>query len=151
MVLRFTTSLACTADAAWAAMKRKETFFYVAKGFLGVSNAERFPEVGAVGQRFEGRLLAFGFLPLSRHRIEIAEVDEARRRIRTREGGGPVRVWSHTLSVEPKGPERAAYTDRIDLRAGALTPLFVPYVWVLFRYRQIRWRAPAQRLAAPAG
>ncbi|MBZ0251755.1 MAG: hypothetical protein K8I02_00310, partial [Candidatus Methylomirabilis sp.] len=125
MVLRLTTSLACTADAAWGAMKRKETFFYVAKGFLGVSNAEAFPEVGAVGQRFEGRLLAFGILPLWKHRIEIAEVDEARRRIRTREGGGPVRVWNHTLLAEPKGPERAAYTDEVEFRAGALTPLFI--------------------------
>lgn len=67
-------------------------------------------------------------------------VDPATRTIRSREHGGVIRTWNHTLHAEPLGERRCRYSDTVDMDAGILTAVVARIGTALFRYRQRRWR-----------
>jgi hypothetical protein len=87
-----------------------------------------------------------------RHRLLVVEVDPTRRLLRSRESGGPVSAWNHDIWLEPAGPAACRYTDRVEIAAGAWTPLIWAFAQVFYRYRQARWRRLARRAggAGPA-
>ena len=79
------------------------------------------------------------------HQFTTLRVDESNHVIETSERGVLVPVWNHRLRVEPVSPRECRYTDRIELKAGLLTPLVWLFVAAFYRYRQMRWR----RLTTP--
>jgi hypothetical protein len=78
-----------------------------------------------------------------RHTIEVVELDEASRTVRTQERGG-LRSWRHTLHVVPITATRCRYSDTVELDAGALSPLVAGFTRVLFGYRHRRWQRPVR-------
>jgi hypothetical protein len=79
-----------------------------------------------------------------RHTIEVVELDEASRTVRTQERGGLLRSWRHTLHVVPITATRCRYSDTVELDAGALSPLVAGFTRVLFGYRHRRWQRPVR-------
>lgn len=63
--------------------------------------------------------------------------------------GGLIRRWDHLMLVMPEGTG-TRYTDRVEVEAGALTPLAARFARFLYTHRQKRWRALAQAAAASA-
>jgi len=145
LVVRVSTELDTSADAAWNAVKRIDTFRYVTRGVLDYRTAQDTPAELREGMVVRGRLFFFHVLPTWRHEIRVARVDDGTREIRTTESGGPVTKWGHRISIEPRG-ERARYTDEIEIAAGVLTPLVWLYAQVFYRYRQARWQRLARKL-----
>lgn len=95
-------------------------------------------------------LFLIGVLPLWRHHLTVAEVDHARRTLRSEESGGPVSNWRHRITVRPLGGDRCRYTDEIDIDAGMLTAPVRAFAQLLSRVRQQRWRRLAPVLAGAA-
>ncbi|QIN85355.1 hypothetical protein GBA63_21810 (plasmid) [Rubrobacter tropicus] len=89
----------------------------------------------------------FHLIPTPEHHIFVVNVDEEKREALTNEHGGAVRTWNHRIKVEPVSEKRYLYTDEVEIRAGALTPLIWLFAQLYYRYRQMRWRGLARVLA----
>ena len=143
-----TTTLAASADTVWTAVKTPQAFLYVTKGVLRYPAAATIGRPWQVGDDIEGWTFLLGVIPLSKHRLTVASIDEDGRALRTNEGGGMVRSWNHLLAVTPIDETSCSYEDRIDIDAGLFTPLVALFAAGFYRYRQWRWSGLARLLAA---
>jgi len=139
------TILPTAADRVWSAMLSPATFLYVCKGLFGFPRLAGRTEALRAGERGTGWLFAFHVIPAYRHTIEVVEVDQATGTIRTREHGGVLKVWNHTLHVEPLDDHCCRYSDTVDIDAGILTSVVVATATGIYRYRQRRWRKLVRR------
>jgi hypothetical protein len=154
MKIRAQTRLRCPADQAWAAMQTVALFEHVAAPVLrfaplpGCALPARWQE----GETVRGRMFLFGWLPLGGHAVTVVRIDPHGRTIVTREQGGLLRRWEHTLQVRPAGRGEAVYGDAVDFDAGLLGGAVKVFAELFFRHRQRRWRQLARgwRGAAPA-
>ncbi len=117
------TILPTDADRVWPAMLSPVTFLYVCKGLFGFPALSGRSEALHPGERGTGWLFAFHLIPAYRHTIEIVEVDEAGKTVRTHEYGGVLKAWNHTLHVEPVDERSCRYSDTVDIDAGVATTL----------------------------
>lgn len=145
-----TTRLIAPTAVVWEAIKSPRAFVYAAHGVLRFPAAERLDRAWQVGDEVRGWTFLVGIVPLSRHRLRIATIDDGRHTMTTDEAGGIVRSWRHELTVSPLDDDQCEYVDRIDIDAGWLTPLVAGFAVVLFRHRQRRWRTLAPLLATAA-
>lgn len=147
MKLKVSTELPAPADRVWDLAKLSGTLVYVSRGMLGFAGAERLPMEWEKGMEVETRLLFFGVVPGWRHRLTFVEVDDERRRLATREGGGIVRRWDHVISVAPLDGKRCRYADDVEIEAGLLTPFVWLFANLFYRHRQRRWRSLLERVS----
>lgn len=145
------TTLPTSADRVWRAMQSPVTFLYVCKGLFGVPALAGRPEPLRAGERGAGWLLAFHVIPAYRHTIEVIEVDDAQRTIRTHEHGGVLRTWNHTLRVETVDAQTCRYSDTVEIDAGPITAVVAALAVGIFRYRQRRWHKLVRRHLLPQG
>jgi hypothetical protein len=99
----------------------------------GIASFEGLPKGRTrTGQKMTVMVALFGKLPKQPYYMEILECDDNRMILRSSEKGAGVKSWHHTLTVS----ETAAgsrLTDRIEIDAGMLTPLFA--LWAKYLYR----------------
>jgi hypothetical protein len=145
------TDLPTTADKVWQAMQHPTAFLYVTRGLFGFPALAGRTDPIRAGDHGTGWLLLFHVLPLSRHTIHVVEVDQATRTLRSREHGGVLRSWNHTLHVEPAGEGSCRYSDTVDIDAGPLTGLVALAAAGIYRYRQRRWHRLVRRHLLPTG
>jgi hypothetical protein len=98
------TVLPTDPERVWSALKHPASFLYVTRGLFGMPALAGRTDPVQAGEAGTGWLLAFHVVPLHRHTIEIVEVDEATRTIRTHERGGVLRRWDHSLHAAPVTP-----------------------------------------------
>jgi hypothetical protein len=142
--IRRSSDLPIPAERVKDLLLKSSTFVFVTWPLLAVSGD--LPEQLTLGARADVRLWLFSLIPLNRHVIEVVEVDEDAGIARTREHGGAIKRWNHTLRVEPTGPDSCRYTDEVDIDAGSATPVVAAFARVLFAYRHSRWRQLAKVL-----
>lgn len=136
------TDLPLDAERACTMAQRAAVFRHVVWPAFAVRDRE-VPASFAVGAPFAARLwLAGGTLPGWRH--EITVVEQAPTLLRTRERGGLLRAWNHTLRFEPLGDGRCRYTDAVEIDAGVWTRPTAAVAVGLYRWRQRRWRRLAE-------
>jgi hypothetical protein len=102
------TTLPTSADRVWPAMLSPVTFLYVCKGLFGFPALSGRSEPLRAGERGTGWLVAFHLIPAYRHTIEIVEVNEVTRTVRTHECGGMLKTWNHTCASKRSRRIRAA-------------------------------------------
>lgn len=141
------TTLPTSADRVWSAMLSPATFLDVCKGLFGFPALAGRTESLRQGERGTGWLMAFHVIPAYRHTIEVTEVDEATGTIRTREHGGVLKAWNHTLHVEALQADSCRYSDTVDIDAGLFTGAVVAIASGIYRYRQRRWRKLVRRMS----
>lgn len=145
------TDLPTDADRVWRAMQHPASFTYVCRGLLGIPALAGRTDPMREGEAGTGWLLLFHVIPLSHHTIELVEVDETTRTLRSREHGGMLRVWNHTLHVEPVDDHTCRYRDTVELDAGILTAAVAAVGVRIYRYRQRRWRKLVRKHLLPGG
>ena len=150
--IEVTCVLDCPAPTAAELIARPSTFLHVVRPAFAVANREVLPERFGEGDRFELRLRLLGVLPQPPHHIEIIEavVDSDGGRAQTRESGGLLRRWNHTLLAEPLpgDRDRTRYTDRVEIEAGfGLTGAVAALSTRFYRHRQRRLQVLAARAA----
>jgi hypothetical protein len=139
------TDLPTSADQVWHAMQHPAAFLYVTRGLFGFPALVGRTQPIQPGECGTGWLLLFHFIPMSRHTIHVVEVDQSTRTLRSREHGGILRSWNHTLHVEPVGEHSCRYSDTVDIDAGPLTGLVARAAVGIYRYRQRRWHKLVRR------
>lgn len=139
------TELAAPVDRVWDAMQQPSTFLYLVRGLLSVPQLSGRTERFAAGESGTGWLFAFHVIPAYRHTINVEAVDPATHTIRTREHGGMLRTWNHTLRVERVDAAHCRYSDTVEIDAGRLTPVVLRVAAGIFRYRQRRWHRLVNR------
>jgi len=88
----------------------------------------------------------FGVIPFGRQVIDISRHDSSREtghfraELRDNGRGTLIAMWDHRITIEAEGTG-CRYTDRVEVRAGLLTPLVWLFAWFFYRHRQKRWRA----------
>jgi hypothetical protein len=85
------------------------------------------------------RLRFLGLLPLGRYRIEVTDVDVARREIRTRERSWLVPAWTHLMRVRRLPDGRTLYADLVEIPDGARAPLGWLLGRVVLLHHHRRW------------
>ena len=147
MIVYRTSILDLTAEQAWCALKRRDTFLFITRGAMSYRGSESWPEIlMSPGVEIRTVVYPFGFLPGSAHTFKIVSVDEVAREITTKEHGGLIRTWNHTMKIEPVSDRCCRYSDRVEIDAGALTVVVWSIAQVFYRYRQRRWRILAADL-----
>ena len=132
-------------------MKQPATFLYVTRGLLGMPALAGRSEPVTAGEAGSGWLFAFHLVPAYRHTIEIVDVDEETRTLRTHEHGGVLRRWDHTLHVEPVSDGVCRYRDTVTIDAGRLTPVVAVMAVGIYRHRQRRWHRLVRKHLLPTG
>jgi hypothetical protein len=145
------TILPTDADRVWSAMLSPITFLYVCKGLFSFPALSGRSEALHAGDRGTGWLFAFHLIPAYRHTIEIVEVDQASKTVRTHEHGGVLKAWNHTLHVEPIDEGSSRYSDTVDIDAGVATAFVAVLAMGIYRYRHRRWRKLVRRHMLPEG
>jgi hypothetical protein len=145
------TELPTDADRVWAAICHPASFNYVCRGLIGIPALVGRTEPMRAGEIGTAWLWLFHLVPFSRHTIEVIDVDDDARHVRTHEHGGFLRAWNHTLHVEPISPARCRYSDTVDIDAGALTPVVAKAAVGINRYRQRRWHKLVDKHLLPTG
>lgn len=145
------THLETTAERAWRAVGKTETFMHVTRGLLGFAGEQNLPEEWHEGEVIRTRLLFFNFLPAWGHELRVVRVDDPRRELHTNEGGGFINAWNHVIRIEAGEGDYCRYTDEIEIKAGLLTPAVWLYAHLFYRYRQMRWRGLARRINESTG
>jgi hypothetical protein len=145
------TFLPTDADRVWPAMLSPVTFLYVCKGLFSVPALAGRSEALQLGERGTAWLFAFHLIPAYRHTVEIVEVDQASKTLRTHEHGGILKAWNHTLHVEPIDEHSSRYSDTVDIDAGVATAFVAALAMGIYRYRQRRWHKLVRQHMMPQG
>ena len=145
------TVLPTDADRVWPAMLSPVTFLYVCKGLFGIPALSGRSEALRLGECGTGWLFALHVILAYRHTIEIVGVDPASKTVRTREHGGILNAWNHTLHVEPIDERSCRYSDTVDIDAGVATIFVAALATGIYRYRQRGWRKLVRRHMLPQG
>ena len=145
------TELPTSADRVWRAMCHPASSSYVIRGLIGVPALAGRTVPFREGECGTGWLLLFHLIPLPRHTIYLASLDQNARTLRSREHGGVLRAWKHTLHVEPTGDQLCRYSDTVEIDARPLTGIIAALAIWIFRYRQRRWHKLVRNHLLPGG
>jgi hypothetical protein len=91
-------------------------------------------------QKYVVRLLIFGFIPFGRQTINISFPSRSDSHIAMRDNGYArfISKWDHLITIRAVAGG-CAYSDRVEVSAGVLTPFVWAFAWLFFRHRQRRW------------
>lgn len=151
MIAEISTTLDCTAQRAWAEVKKTKLLLHVTSPLLTFELLEP-PELpqtfGDEPLHFKLKLL--GLLPIGRQWVvPIIVTDNSTSgaqeyKIRDNGSGSMAKVWDHLITISESADGRTNYSDRVEIQAGVLTPFVWLFANIFYRHRQRRWR----RLAA---
>jgi len=111
-----------------------------------------FPEVWQPGE-YRAWMWLFGWVPIGWQAVVISEpAPQGEARFIRDNGYGPlIRRWDHWITIGPAPSGGTAYTDRVEIEAGLLTPLIAAFARLFYAHRQRRWRALVQNGFAGLG
>ncbi|NLU82131.1 hypothetical protein [Rhodococcus sp. HNM0569] len=139
-----TSELPLPAESAAALARKPALMQYVMSPILQLRGL-RVPDRIGEGTEASARLWWFGVIPAWTHRLTVVRLSGTE--IRSRERGGPVRVWNHRLVFEPIDEHTCRYTDEIELEDGVRGAPVRLFAEIMFRHRHRRWRTLARVLS----
>jgi len=144
VLVTVSTELPCSVERAGDEVMTSRLLTYVSWPLMAFEPIDppELPQTWEPGDHLV-RMRLFGVLPLGRQTISISFPVAPPGQVLLRDDGSGqlLRRWDHLITIEPTGrPDRARYTDRIDVDAGRLTPVAWAWAHVLYRWRQHRWR-----------
>lgn len=112
------------------------------------------PEVWTPGT-YTAKMKLFKRIPFGRQTIVVEMMEGIHpdeHIVRDNGYGDHIRVWDHWVLVKKTdNPHRVIYIDRIDIKAGLLTPFIALFSQILYRWRQHRWKHLIHHHFAPLG
>ncbi len=145
--------LPCEPDAAWRAIRSPEVFRKVSSPFTTFTSLESdgYPESWPAGDH-PVAVKAFGVVPIG-EQIISDQLRGTRAKGAHRHGLGSagfpapltaVKYWRHTMAVSPATGGGTLFRDRLEFRAGVLTPALWVMYWCFWQWRafQLRRLAP---------
>lgn len=148
MIVRVSTKLDCTPEAAWNEVLKPELLLHVAApmAIIRPSRASAFPACWEAGPKYYCKSYLFGVIPVGERNLFLERVDPSRREIQSREKDRLVRKWDHLIRIGKSENGTAVYSDEIDIDAGIMTPVIWAWAMLFYHHRQKKWRARAKTL-----
>lgn len=148
LIVRVSTQLECTVEAAWAEVLKPKLLLQVAApmAIISPSRTEQFPELWQQGQTYYCKSDLHGFIPAGERSLFFERIDPVRHEIQSREQDPLAKKWDHLIRIERSPQGATVYTDEIDLDAGILTPVIWAWATLFYRHRQRKWRVLAKTL-----
>jgi hypothetical protein len=141
--VELTSTFNASAERVWAEVQTSRLLMHVAAPLVVFTpeGGTVLPEVWTPG-RYRVWMWLFGILPMGRQWVGIEEIKlpPGHYGIRDNGTGDLVRVWDHVITIEPIDQGRCRYTDRVDVKAGLLTPFIWTFARIFYAHRQRRWR-----------
>jgi hypothetical protein len=141
MRLDISTRLPCTLDQSVSQVMTTRLLQYVSYPLVSFTflDAPQFPRTWTAGTHWVFITL-FGFLPFGRQAIVIS-IPPVETGFALRDAGHStlIPVWNHLITIDPIAGG-VVYRDRVEVRAGVLTPFIWVFAQLLYRYQQRRWR-----------
>ena len=142
MIIDISTMLECSLDEAVSHVKTPRLLEFVAAPlvrFVPVSPPV-FPDLWSAGEYWVA-LRLFGVAPFGKQAIVIAmPPTETGFTVRDAGHSALITTWDHRITITAHG-SRCHYRDRVEVRAGVLTPFIWLFAQWFYRHRQRRWRA----------
>jgi hypothetical protein len=141
------TILDCPPERAWQEVQTSRLLTYITSPLVQFVPVEP-PTLPAIWseERYLVQMRLFGLLPFGTQWIVITkpvlDVTPGRRHYELRDNGhgDVIAVWDHWIILRETEDGRTHYTDRVEVKAGLLTPFIWAYASLFYRYRQHRWR-----------
>jgi len=146
MIVDISTILECNIDEAVTRVKTPQLLEFVAAPlvrFVPVS-PPAFPKVWSAGE-YSVALRLFGVVPLGKQSIVIS-LPPTKTGFAVHDAGHSalINTWDHLITITPHG-SACHYRDRVEVRAGLLTPFVWLFAQLFYWHRQRRWRALVAR------
>lgn len=142
MSVDLTTTLDCSFEQAVAHVMTPRLLSYVAHPWIAFvpASGTSFPARWHEGTHWV-HLRLLGVLPLGRQAIVIS-LPQRSEGFALRDNGHSalIRQWDHLIEITPLDAQRVRYRDRVEVRAGWLTPLVRLFAQGFYRHRQRRWK-----------
>jgi hypothetical protein len=145
MIINVMTKLKTDFDTVVRYVSRSDTLDYIAHPLIRFTplDPKKYPREWKNGE-YAVAMKMFGIIHLGTQTIGIEKYKEKDREeyiLRDRGHGQLAKTWDHWIFVRKTGnPQVASYTDRIEVKAGLLTPFVALYAAIFYRWRQFRWR-----------
>ncbi|MFO7846240.1 MAG: hypothetical protein ACQETF_11215 [Bacteroidota bacterium] len=142
MIARISTHLSCSETELWKKIEKPKSLEFVAAPVLKFIpvGTDDFDDPWEINRDYNLKLYLFGLIPLGSHNIRLLKADKRRNIIESREKGLLTRVWNHTITFHEVGDRKVHYTDKIEIKAGVLTPVIYVFAQLFYRHRQRRWK-----------
>jgi len=102
-----------------------------------------FPEVWEPGE-YEANMKVFSSIPSGKQTIGIEKIEGISDKeyiIRDNGYGDLINKWDHWIYLKKtEDKNKVIYIDRVDVKAGILTPFVWLFSSILYRWRQYRWK-----------
>jgi hypothetical protein len=141
MIVTCTTLRACSAERAWEEVQTPALLEHIARPLIRFRFPDGVPPRWDAGHH-QATMALFGVIPLGRQRIgiEFPAPPAGCYQVRDNGQGRIAHTWDHLITIEPLGATQCRYTDRVEVRAGILTPAVALFAALFYRHRQWRWR-----------
>ena len=147
MIATASTLLDCSPARVWQEVQTSKLLVYITRPLLVLQpiTPARFPDIWTDG-KYLTRMKLFGLIPFGKHWIVITHPmpdptpGKQVYKILDDGYGDFISTWRHLITIRETEDRRTHYTDRIEIRAGVLTPVIWLYASLFYRYRQMRWR-----------
>lgn len=145
--------LDCEPETAWDKLHDPGTFAQVMSPLVHVSAASS----GGFAERWGSdeqalTLRAFGVIPIGRQTVRLAWREGDATGINVMRDTGRAESgmltllhdWDHRMALSPLADGRTLFRDQLRVKAGWLTPLAWPAMWVFWQWRGMRLRQLAR-------
>lgn len=147
MLVELTTTLDIPPHQAWQEVQTTRLLAYIAAPLVQFEPLAPpvWPPVWQE-QQYLVAMNVFGVIPFGTHSINISiprRTDvpgERMYQLRDNGSGDVISTWDHLITIKETADGTTHYTDRVEIRAGVLTPLVWLFASIFYRYRQHNWR-----------
>ena len=95
------------------------------------------------------KITLFGVLPIGQQTVSISDTDRSSEKgqfhveLRDNGRGTVASTWDHLITIGASAGG-CSYTDRVEVKAGVLTPFVLVFAWLFYWHRQRRLRLLAR-------
>jgi hypothetical protein len=146
MIVDLSTRLDAPIERVWDELQTTRLLVHVAAPMVRFTPIEpaALPERWREG-RYRVRMTLLGVLPAGTQVIAISKAEAAgasgpRYVLRDDGAGDLAKTWDHVITLEPLPDGATLYRDRVEVKAGVLTPVVWLFAQAFYRHRQRRWR-----------
>lgn len=144
MIVNIESKLSADFDTVVSFLRKSETLFFVSKPMIIFTPlGEGVPEEWCNGS-YEAEMKLFGVLPFGKQTINIEEISGFNSRefvLRDNGFGDSASRWDHWMLVKKSdSPSIVKYTDRVEVKAGVVTPAIALFAAIFYSWRQHRWK-----------
>jgi len=142
MPIRMRSRVACSPDWIWNKLKQSSAFRTVMSPVMCFRSKDKdgFPEYWSEGKTYTFSMYLFSIIPLGRHTIHFACIDNNARLLATRESGSLLKSWNHRMEVKVSYDGETYLEDELHIVNGWLTVLSYIGAYLFFKYRHWKIR-----------